>query len=205
MVFRFGLCVVAVLVSVGCGTQQYNAPSASVVKPDANSVTINKPFEQVWSHTIPQIGKSFFVINNIDKSSGILNISYNGDPQTYVDCGTFHSKVGSQEQDTPVAAAHAQWTGPSGGILPARYSQTVTLDGRMNIVFERLSDTQTKVTVNSRYVITYNVTKQVGNYPPVSNQETTAFNTAGEGHIGTRGTCQPNGKFEQDVLALVQS
>jgi hypothetical protein len=192
------------LVLVGaCGQMQNIPSSAPPLAKDANTVVINQPFEQVWSHAIPQVGKSFFAINNIDKNSGILNISYDGDPEQYVDCGTIHSEYGAEKIDFPAAKAHQDWLGPSGGILPANYSRTVTLAGRMNIVFEHLSETSTKVTVNARYVLNISTTTRVGQVPPTSPHETIMFNSGGEATL-EHGACRPNGKFEHDVLAMIQ-
>ena len=57
----------------------------------SNTITVNKSKEEVWKELIPQIGKNFFVINNLDKESGIINISYSGDPERYIDCGEIYS------------------------------------------------------------------------------------------------------------------
>ncbi|WZB71892.1 hypothetical protein WJ968_09260 [Achromobacter xylosoxidans] len=48
---------------------------------------VDKPIDEVWTKAVPAIGKQFFVINNLDKSSGLMNLSYSGSPEQYVDCG----------------------------------------------------------------------------------------------------------------------
>jgi hypothetical protein len=201
---KAAFCSLAFLIGVGCGSANYAPPPTS--PPNPNSIVIQQPFDQVWAHAIPQIGKSFFVINNIDKSSGILNISYSGDPEQYIDCGNIHVEYGSQITDFPAAKAEEEFTGPSGGVFPARYARKVSLDGRMNIVFEKVSEKSTRVTVNARYIVTVSTVKQVGQYPPTSAQGTAQFNTGGEGNFpGTHpATCRPNGKFEQTILEMVQ-
>jgi len=76
------LCVLA----FGCaGRLEYRPPNS--IAPQQNSVEINKSKDAVWKIIVPAIGKNFFVINNLDKESGIINISYSGDPERYVDCG----------------------------------------------------------------------------------------------------------------------
>ena len=91
---------------------------------------VRQPFEEAWSRAIPQIGKSFFVINNIDKSSGILNVSYTGDPEKYVDCGTIHSELGVNRADFQVAKASQQWIGPGGGLSLTAANYTQHCQGR---------------------------------------------------------------------------
>jgi hypothetical protein len=74
----------------------------------------------------------------------------------------------------------------------------------MNIVFEHLSETSTKVTVNAHYVLNRSTTERVGQYPPTSDQETITFNSGGEATARRGWVCRPNGKFEHDVLAMIQ-
>ena len=201
-VARLTLAVLAVFTGIGCGALHVVPSSAQPPKAGSNSVLIRQPFEEVWSRAIPQIGKSFFVINNIDKSSGILNVSYTGDPEKYVDCGTIHSEFGNQTTDFPASKANEQWVGPSGGILAANYTQHVTLDGRMNIVFERVLSDSTRVTVNARYVLTRKVVALVGSNPPVATEDEASFNSGGEANLG-KSVCMPNGKFESEALAII--
>jgi hypothetical protein len=66
------------------------------VKPDvfpSNSITIEKSKDVVWKELIPEIGNAFWVINNLDKESGLINISYIGDPIKYIDCGSMKFEI----------------------------------------------------------------------------------------------------------------
>jgi hypothetical protein len=38
------------------------------------SKIINKPRDAVWNAAVPALGKQFFVINNMDRSSGFINL-----------------------------------------------------------------------------------------------------------------------------------
>jgi hypothetical protein len=191
--------------------ENQTTPSSAppVVKENANSVVSNQPFEQVWSHFILSISKNFFEIDTVDKNSGFLSISFQADPERYVDCGTIHSEspsalwkgvltpgpqakaalleVSEQTIDFPVAKAHQDWRVTAPSMMVQYYSQTVTLNGKLHIVFERLSETSTKVTVNIRYVLNRSVTAQ---YPPpyphpTSAQETIAFDSGGQAAFGS--------------------
>jgi hypothetical protein len=81
-----------VLVAVGCaGSTDYTRPTTN---PQVeNSKIINKPREAVWNAAVPALGKQFFVINNLDKASGFINLSYTGNPEAYIDCGRWVSYV----------------------------------------------------------------------------------------------------------------
>ncbi len=64
-----------IVTCAGCaGKLEYTPPTASYAV--TNSKIVNKTKEEVWSELVPALAKKFFVINNIDKSSGLINISY---------------------------------------------------------------------------------------------------------------------------------
>jgi hypothetical protein len=208
MKVRTALLVLPIFLVTACGEIQYVPPDSSVEKA-SNSVVVQAPFDQAWSHAIPQLGKSFFAINTIDKGSGILNISYSGDPEQFVDCGTIHSEFGSSTFDFPAAKAEEQFLGPSGINPPqGQFDRRMSLDGRMNIVFERAAAGSTKVTVNTLYVVSRRETRQAcgvfgGCYGPVTFSDSMTFNTGGEGAFADGTTCRAKGSFEQAILSMV--
>ena len=60
----------------------------TAVKPIQNEAVINKPFSQVWDELVKGLAKSFYVINNIEKASRLINVSFSTEsPQSYVNCG----------------------------------------------------------------------------------------------------------------------
>jgi hypothetical protein len=153
---RFILPLALSTLILGCsGSFKYTKPTAS---PDTSSSSRTIPFprEQVWNAAIASLGKRFFVINNLDKSSGLVNISYSGDPEKYVDCGEIKSVVsnlrGERVYDFPAAQASADYEilSPSGffGI-----HRTMKLDGRVNVVFEDAGVGSTEISVHARYVL----------------------------------------------------
>src|SRR5262245_57370267 len=79
------LLILAAL-ACGCASRfEYIKPPSQVATP--NFKMIEKPREEVWNAAIPALGKQFFVINNLDKDSGLINLSYAGDPEQYIECG----------------------------------------------------------------------------------------------------------------------
>jgi hypothetical protein len=58
----------------GGGGATYKPPSA-LDKPILSTKTINRPIDSVWKDAVAELGKNFFVINNIDKASGLINVS----------------------------------------------------------------------------------------------------------------------------------
>ena len=81
-----GVLIGSALLS-GClsGGFNYQPPPDSAVPP--NSKAVAKPIDAVWKELVSGLAGRYFVINNIDRGSGLINLSYSGDPQLYVDCG----------------------------------------------------------------------------------------------------------------------
>lgn len=160
--------------------------------PIRNSAVIEQPFDTVWARAVPALGTSFYVINNIDKSSGLINLSYNGDPSDMINCRP---------------AVFAQQCRPGGFLEPDIIENCtvgpMTMDGRTNIIFERIADDATRVTINVRHQISQPYRDQQGT--PISAQS--QFNTNQEGrflhpalqHV----SCRSTGTLERTLLQLV--
>lgn len=199
------------LVLTACVTGKVNYTKPSFAPTLNNSIAINKSKEDLWKEIVPALGKNFFVINNLDKASGLINISYTGDPETYIDCGRAVSTVenlrGERTYDFPAAKAKQVYEIAERSLL-FWIDRKMHLEGRMNLVMEELSTSQTRITVSTRYVVTRtNTIQQYGVGVPYTSTDSAAFNSGQTGTFppGTAFTmeCQPTGKFESDVLSLL--
>ena len=133
------VCTVALI--AGCsGKVDYVRPSAPPVA--SNSKPIEKPRDAIWNAGVPELGKQFFVINNLDKSSGLINVSYTGDPENYIDCGRVISHVknmrGERTYDFPGARAQQIYEVMYSGRL-FYIERKISLEGWVNLVFEDIS------------------------------------------------------------------
>lgn len=94
---------------VGCGPKadlRYQSPTQTVFQ---NTAIVNSPFEDTWDRLIKNLSREFFVINNVEKVSRIINVSFYTDtPGDLIDCGmttrTYQSGGGSPETFTYVTA-----------------------------------------------------------------------------------------------------
>lgn len=205
------LTVIA-LVSGCAGRLDYVRPTAPT-SPSTNYKIIDKPREAVWNASVPELGKQFFVINNLDKSSGFINISYGGDPEKYIDCGRVISYVknarGERTYDFAGAKAQQSYEVMNGNGL-FFIERRMSLEGRVNLVFEELGANQTKVTVNTRYVVQRQQTTHntVNNFPQ-SASDSISFNSGGSSsfaaHADGRATeCVATGSLELEVLSAIK-
>ena len=70
------LSVIAVLLTSGCvaTVPKYSPPLMSGTP--TNEVVLPENFEVVWKRLVKNLSADFFVINNIEKASRLINISF---------------------------------------------------------------------------------------------------------------------------------
>src|SRR5262245_1700641 len=123
---------------VGCsGHTDYFPPPPGPPAHLPTSVVLNVSREKAWQTVVPALGKRFFVINTLDKSSGIINLSYSGDPELYVNCGQLLSYVknarGERQYQFAGSSAHQQYeVMNSNGLFFV--DRKMALEGRINLI-----------------------------------------------------------------------
>jgi hypothetical protein len=207
--------LVVILITVllaGCGGK------LKYVKPTAygnieNSKIIAKPQDTVWNSAVRQLKEQSYVINNLDKASGLIVLSYRGDPESFVDCGSIASYVknGPEKRIYNFPGSRAQQTFEvldAGNIFIIE--RKMSLEGRITLLFEKTGPNSTKVTANTFYVLTRQLTgRQVTKNIPQSSMHTIIFNS-GEGAAfppekdGESIECVYTGKMERDILSLIE-
>ncbi|MER2513125.1 MAG: hypothetical protein ABTQ25_12060 [Nitrosomonas ureae] len=210
---RIAILLVAVSLVAGCaGKLDYVRPTTPAAA-STNYKIIDKPREAVWNASVPELGKQFFVINNLDKSSGLINISYSGDPEKYIDCGRVTSYVknarGERTYDFSGAKAQQTYEVMNGNGL-FFIERKMSLDGRVNLVFEELSPKQTKVTANTRYVVQRQQTvRSAANNFPQSASDSISFNSGASSSFaanadGRATECVATGSLEREILSAIK-
>jgi hypothetical protein len=209
---RVAFSLLAVALFSGCaGKVDYVRPTAQPTA-QINSKTIEKPRDVVWNAAIPALGKQFYVINNLDKSSGLINISYSGDPEKYVDCGRITSFVknarGERTYEFAGAASQQSYEVMNNGSL-FFIERKMSLEGRVNLIFEELGPSQTKVTANTRYVVTRQQTvRNPANNFPQTFSHNISFNSGGTSTFqaasdGRATECASTGGLEREILSAI--
>lgn len=185
------LTVVLLTVALGCTTGSYTPPS---VQPLPNSEVVEGSFDETWDRLVSYASASFFAIDNFEKASGLLTLSFGaGDAEEYIDCGQFQIK-----------APAAQFDGPY--VRYVQDYQGAKLVGRMNLRVQERSANQTEVTVNARYVFSL----PAGNRPA---GDTFTFNSGGSDTQAVSGnvqgtsaerTCAATGFVEDAILSAIR-
>lgn len=190
------------------GHNSYTPPKAYKLE---SSKVVAKSYDALWAEAVPELGKQFFVINNLDKASGLINLSYSGDPEKYVDCGSAATEVsnarGKRDYFFPASTAYTTYE----TFIPqvrqlATIQRRMSLEGRVNLIFEKLDASQTKVTANVKYILTRQATGRLATGQFMgTDTETVSFTNSQKGQFrapqsGNATTCVATGALEKSVL-----
>lgn len=210
---RFMIVLTAAALAGCAGKVDYIRPTLQVT-PGQNAKLIHKPREVVWAASVPALSKQFYVINNLDKSSGLINLSYSGDPEKYIDCGRITSFVknahGERTYDFAGAKAQQSYEVMDPGVGLFFLDRRMSLEGRVNLIFEEVDANTTRVTANTRYVVnrTQTIRSAAGGFPQ-NLSDSISFNSGGSAPFpanlrGEFAECAARGVLEQEVLSSVQ-
>jgi hypothetical protein len=200
---------------VGCATTSVNYTPPGNAK-EITSVVLKDPFEAAWTKSVRALGGSFFVMNNIVKDSKIINLSYSGDPEKYVDCGQVSVSVsgaaGSKVYSFPGARRNVQFQ-MAREFNTATIDRQMSLDGRINILFEEQGTNETHVKVVVRYVLTRTGTQVIRDelhsrtstvpLAPVSFSFNTGGSDSAPGDAGM--ICRPTGELEKALIEILSA
>ncbi|HKO52128.1 MAG TPA: hypothetical protein VJV79_30680 [Polyangiaceae bacterium] len=216
----------------GCATQGVNTASYTPPTPQTvkNEKTIPRRQAAVWDELVRELSKSFYVINNIERESRIINVSFNSNsPGDFVDCGRTHRTYaeGAVKEAVDYAVADSSRFKLAGNRQPAPalksyalVSRQTSLEGRANIYVapEAADPNKTVVSVNSRYVLSVLVRRDglvehfngnIVRREPLPNESFSfIFNTNKPSTTVPEGgqsiTCSGKGRLEIDILDMVK-
>ena len=212
---RKNIIVIAMCIAgmTGCAssTYQYIQPQSYQVKTER---VIPIPFNKFWDMYVAELSKSFFVINNIEKESRIINVSFGKNASSeYIDCGTAkrtstHPSTGKKSFNYKVADSSSYEAGVKGTNFVWKINRNTTLDGRINI-FMAPEDFSTLLRVNALYVWTYRASG-ISNLNETYLGETikNTFSSGEEGiaeQEGIKVLCRSKGTLEKVLLNLVEA
>ena len=165
-----------------------------------NSVITNKNFDETWVSIIDFVNDSFFKIENLEKDSGLLTLSFGSKkPEKFIDCGDFQYTLfftGEEFNGSYIDYAKS-------GLL-------AVLEAKMNINIRKIDNESTKISINTNY--TFSTQHALGYYDPKLNQ-TYSFVSGGyqtidvlypiSGSIPTR-TCKSTNFAENAIFNVIK-
>lgn len=230
---RLSGALLMALVVAGCATQGVSNVDhvQSTMVPVKNEKEVEDSYSAVWDRLVRELSKSYFVINNIDKESRIINLSFiSDDPSEYVDCGRTTRVYREGELTETVRYETA---GPATFKVPDSrrehpaivnfmvVKRTPKLEGRTNVYLAPVTNApgKTTVSVNTRYVLSVAVNARAyAKFPGGSLQDrgsasaeglSATFNTntvveARTNDNGPKITCFSKGRLEREILELAK-
>jgi len=161
----------------------------------------NKPYNEIWDALINYSASTFFGIDNFEKESGLLTLSFGAsNPQDYITGGYWKTDIVYGVNELHFEGDYVEYSS---------LYHNGNLVGKMNIVVKKIDDNNTRVVVNARYVFSTNSTDANGR----SYNNTWSFNTGGcseimianasKGTQPTRTLC-PTYKAENAILSALE-
>lgn len=165
------------------------------------SKVIDKTFDNVWDALINYAAGTFFGIDNFEKESGLLTLSFGAsNPEDYITGGYWKTDILYGTYELHFEGDYVEYLS---------LYQNGILTGKMNIVVRKISETSTQAVVNARYVFSTNSVDAQG----MSYNNTWSFNTgscqeilisnATKGTPPTRTIC-PTYKAEDAILKALE-
>lgn len=189
--------VLLALVLSSCMTASYTKPTHNNSK-EKYSIKIQKNFDAVWKQLIQYSASTFFAIDNYEKDSGLITLSF-----------------GSAKPSDFITGGH--WKASSSTInFDGDYVDYMSihnngkLSGKMNIVVTEISENESSIKVNARYIFT--TPTQRSQYAVVpgttwsfdtGNCNTSAVSNPSSGTGNTRTIC-PKYKAENAIINAVK-
>lgn len=202
----------------------YSKPTSSE---SANEITIEASFNEAWDKLVREMSKSFYVINNIDKESRLINISFtiNDNISDFVDCGEskrsfvmgkFIDNITYKTADKSeyLVGSTSQQFAPN--TVYFKIYRRPTLSGRAN-VYIAPEGNRTRISVNTRYIWNVKLSEEGHLYAPLGNKHSLlvakrpltsepspiSFNTKNVG-LGDSMSCVSTYKFEREILSILR-
>ena len=198
--YLFFLCVFLSLTGCATSTLNYYEPPVGDIQ---NTVQINEDFEIVWDRLVKNLASDFFVINNIEKNSKIINVSFSSNnPENFVTCGntfrTFKNARGEANYNyDPAQSTNYTMTDNNGMVFHCR--RNAKLNGRVNI-YVSPNDKGTLVNVNSKYILDVSLNFVNVYNQPSGNQNFSADFSTKSTYSNSEIICRAKGIIESKIL-----
>lgn len=165
------------------------------------SKIIDKNFDEVWESLINYSASTFFGIENFEKESGLLTLSFGAsNPEEFITGGYWETDVGYGRNQFHFEGDYVEYLS---------VYQNGTLNGKMNIFVKKINESSSQVVINARYVFssggvdangrTY---KNIWSFNTGSCQEIRVLNSV-QGLPPTRKLC-PTYKVENAILRALE-
>lgn len=195
--------IVSFLTGCASSSMDYRPPSAQNLQ---NTKEVSVPFDQAWDSLVRQLSSDFFVINNIDKNSRLINISFSSQrPSEFVDCGitnrTFDNARGKTNYSY-VTADSTAFSIVNKQSIVFNVTRKTKLEGRVNI-YVAPTASGTSLVVNTKYAVMVNANLVSFDGAQRDSANNTFDFSTKQGYSSPEISCYAKGTLEQRILSMV--
>lgn len=196
------ILISSTLFYAGCATSNatYKPPVQENISKKNYTRTINKPFDEVWQNLVSYAATTFFAIDNFEKDSGLLTLSFGAsNPEEYITGGDWYIEERNFVSKLNFEGDYVEY---------AKLYLNGGLTGKMNIVLTKVNNAQTKITITARYIFSISHQIQQGVYNQTWNFDTGNCQSKNignptKGTPSTRTIC-PTYKAENTILNAIE-
>jgi len=192
------------------GGTNYVPPTTSLEVDNAKTFPVS--YDKTWKAVVAHLSETSFVIDNIDKDSGLITVSFAmDDAQKAIDCGQWTSWVknmrGRRDYSFDGAAPYAKYESLDKSTLMT-LERNLSLSGKFNILVTEPTEESSRIKVTTRYVPTVKLKvtplafdSNFQRVQPRTFTESFSFNTGQEAQLpGAQTVCRSKGFLEAQIL-----
>lgn len=174
------------------------------VETPTHSLVVAKGREDVWRQVPVTPVRDRVVINGLDRDTGVITLTYSGDPERYVDCGHITSYVknvrGERTYRFAAATASTEYELMTGREILS-IARQMGLEARIAVAVTPVGEKETRISATARYALsrTMLVRDTQGRVETISHLIN--FTSDQEGTFPGAVACRPSGMLEADVLS----
>jgi len=167
-------------------------------------LVVAKVRDEVWQQASASPIQDGFVVNGIDEDTGVITLTYSGNPERYVDCGYITSSVknvrGERRYQFAASAASTEYELMTGREIVS-IARRMMLDARIAVTVAPVGDKNTRISATARYVLsrTLLIHDTQGGAQTISHRIN--FTSDQEAAFPGAVACRPSGMLEADALS----
>jgi hypothetical protein len=202
----FAMLVALSLLAACAGRFDYVRPVA--VEAPLHWLVVAKSRDDVWRQASASPIQDGFVVNAVDKDTGVITLTYSGNPERYVDCGYITSYVknvrGERRYQFAASTASTEYELMTGREIVS-IARRMTLDARIAVTVIPMGDKDTRISATARYVLsrTMLIRDTQGGARTISHRIN--FTSDQEGAFPGAVVCRASGMLETDALSALTS
>ena len=200
--FYMGIIALVSTTIAGCGPVKYNTPTSTPMG-NERKIVIDKSKDKVWDTLLSGLADRFFSINNIEKDSGFINVSFfSNDSCDYVDCGVY--KLISTGKTVPICDCDINKYGQFSSGIWVFKSCSTKIEGRINILVQEISSEKTSLFIDIRFLVHHSSNLwNAWNGSTIYNRYDVTFESDTTGEDNGM-VCTSTGNLEKEIMEVIR-